>query len=223
MEIHMRRLLALIVTALAAVGLAVAVNPAGAATAHRVPATRKIVVRPVTATGIARSGFTVTAEPSGSVDCTFPVPSPAAVSPNIETCFPSAEYAVACWKAAAPHKVLCLRNARVHKLVRIPRHGAFPGTPIAPADKRAPLSMLLASGQYCGIRDGGAGPTRAGHPQWVATYYCNNGKAIWMRPGAAHFGVFEAFPSWTVIVAGESGPITTHHVAKAWFVGTFNG
>ena len=219
----MRRLLALVAIAMSALGLAIAVNPAGAAAAHRVPATVKIVVRPVNAAGFARPGFTVTGEPTGSVDCSFAVPSPGAVSPNIESCFPSAEYAVACWKAAAPHKALCMRNPRVHKLVRIPRQGAFAPTAVAPAHDRAPLGMELVNGNFCAIRDGGAGPTRAGHPQWVATYYCDNGKAIWMRPGARHFGVFEAFPSWTVIVAGPTGPITAHHVAKAWFVGTFTG
>jgi hypothetical protein len=32
--------------------------------------------------------------------------------------------------------------------------------------------------------------------------------------------VFEAFPSWTVIEAGASGPITARHVLRAFFVGT---
>lgn len=219
----MRRLLALTAIALSALGLAVALSPAGAAAARRIAPTVKTVVRPVNAAGFARSGFLVTAEPTGSVDCTLPLPSPGAVSPNIETCFPSAEYAIACWKAAAAHKVLCMRNPRLPHLVRIPRTGAFAGTAIAPANDRAPLSMVLADGAYCGIRDGGTRSSRAGHPKWVVTYDCDNGKEIWRRPGAPHFGVNEAFPSWTVIEAAASGPIVSRHVVRAWFVGTGQG
>jgi hypothetical protein len=216
----MRRLLALTVIALSGLGLTAAVDPAAAA-AHRYPATQKSVIRPVDAHGFARAGYSVTAEPTGSVDCSFPNPSPGAVDPNIEACFPSAEYAIACWKAAAAHKVLCMRNPRVRKLVRIPRQGAFASTALAPARDRAPLSMVLANGAYCGIRDGGAGPSRTGHPRWTATYYCSDGKALWLRPGARHLGVFEAFPSWTVIEAAETGPITARHVLRAFFVGTY--
>jgi hypothetical protein len=130
---------------------------------------------------------------------------------------------VACWKAAAAHKVLCMRNPRVRALVRIPRTGAFAGTAVAPARDRAPLSMVLADGAYCALRDGGTRSHRSGHPRWVVTYDCDNSKEIWMRPGAAHFGVVERLPSWTVIEAGATGPIVTRHVLRAWFVGTFTG
>ena len=217
----MRRLLALAAIALSALGLAVAVDPAGAAV-QGAPPTQISVVRPVNAAGFPRTGFTVTPEPTGEVFCSPAFPSPGAVSPNIESCYPSAEYAIACWKAAAAHKVLCMRNPRARKLVRIPRSGPFAPTPLAPASERAPLSMVLSNGTYCSIRDGGAGPSRAGHPHWTATYYCDNGKIIWMRPGAKHLGVFERFPSWTVIEAGATGLIVARHVLRAWFVGTFH-
>jgi hypothetical protein len=218
----MRRLLALTAIALSALGLAVAAGPAGAA-ARRAPATIVTIVRPVNAAGFARPNFTVTAEPTGSVDCSFASPSPGAVSPNIEFCFPSAEYAVACWKAAVPHRVLCLRNPRRAQLVRIPRNGAFAPTPLAPERERAPLGLMLLTGTYCSLRDGGTGPIRQDHPQWTATYYCTDGKALWLRPGAAHLGIFERFASWTVIEAGQSGPIRARHVLRAWFAGTFTG
>jgi hypothetical protein len=215
----MRRVTALAALSLLALAAAVGAQPAGAAR-HDFPPTQKSIIRPVNAAGFARPGYTVTGEPTGSVDCSFPDPSPGAVSPNIEWCSPSAEYAIACWKAAAPHKVLCMRDPRVRKLVRIPRLGAFAPTGLAAPRDRAPLAMVLGNGDYCSIRDGGTGPQRADHPQWIATYYCNSGKIVWLRPGARHLGVFEAFPSWTVIVAGESGPIAARHVLRAWFVGT---
>jgi hypothetical protein len=220
----MRRVLALAAVAVATLGVAVVVDSASAGAARRGhPPTQITVVRPVNAAGFAMPNYTVQAEPTGMVDCTFPSPSPAAVSPNIEFCSPSAEYAVSCWKAAAVHKVLCLRNPRTRKLVRIPRHGAFAPTGLAPADERAPQSMALANGDYCSFRAGGAAPFRADHPQWVATYYCNSGKIVWMRPGAHHYGVNEVLDSWIVIVAGPTGPIFARYLTRAWFVGTHTG
>lgn len=219
----MRRLLSFIAVALSAAGLAVALGPAGAGAAHRFPPTAKTVIRPVNNAGFAVGGYTVTGEPTGSVDCSFPDPSPGAVSPNIEECSPSAEYAVACWRAAAPHKVLCMRNPRVRKLVRIPRLGAFAPTPLAEPADRAPLGMVLGNGTYCSIRDGGAVGPRAGHPQWIATYFCTDGKIIWQRPGDRHLGVNERFATWYVVEAGVSGPINSRRVLRAWFVGTHIG
>jgi hypothetical protein len=217
----MRRVLSLAAVAVAALGVAAVVDSTSAGAVRRGhPPTQITVVRPVNAAGFPQGDYTVHAEPTGLVDCSFPNPSPAAVSRNIEFCSPNAEYAVACWKAAVVHKVLCLRNPRAHKLVRIPRDGPFAPTGLAPADERAPLSMALASGDYCVFRAGGTAPTRAGHPQWIATYYCNSGKIVWMRPGARHYGVNETSDSWVVTVAGPTGPIFVHHLSRAWFVGT---
>ena len=193
------------------------------ATAGATPApTVKVVVRPVTSTGHHRAGFTVSGEPSGLVDCSFADPSPGAVNRNIEFCSPSAEYAIACWKAAAPHRVLCMRNPRRKHIVRIPRHGAFASTNLAPASQRAPLVFNLRDGDHCSIRDGGAGPIRQGHPHWVATYYCVDDGVVWMKPSAAHLGVNESAASWTVLTGGETGPLVTRHLTKAWFVGTYH-
>ena len=219
----MRRLVALAAVSAAALGIAVTVDSTSAGAARGNPPTQITVVRPVNAAGFPSPGFTVQGEPTGSVDCSFPDPAPSAVSPNIEQCFPSAEYAAACWKAAAPHKVLCLRNPRARKLVRIPRQGAFAPTALVPERDRAPLGMVLANGDFCSFRIGGAVGQRAGHPRWVATYFCSNGKLVWMRPGAHHFGVNERFDSWIVIEAGTTGPIIARHLLRAWFVGTHHG
>ena len=216
----MRRLIALATVSLSALGLGVSAT-AASAQRHDLPPTQVTIVRPVNAAGFARPGYTVRSEPTNLANCSFADPAPSAVSPNIENCFPTAASAYACWKAAALHKILCLRDPRVRKLARIPRQGPFAATGLVPADQRAPLSVVLGNGDYCAWRNGGAGPQRLDHPQWAASYYCNSGKVIWARPGAHHYGVFERFPSWTVIVAGETGPIAARHVLRAWFVGTF--
>lgn len=219
---QMMRALAVTAAAVALLaGVAVLDNPASATT---LAPTVKVVVRPVTATGHVRSGYTLTYEPTGSVDCRFPDPSPGAVNNNIELCSPSAEYAVACWKAAALHRVLCMRNPRSKQIVRIPRVGAFAPTDRAPAAQRAPLMIRLGDGDRCSIRDGGAWGSLPGHPDLFGTYSCAHDGAVWATSTAAHHGVNESNPTWTVRTAQfGSHTLVTRHVVKAWFVGTYFG
>ena len=218
----MRRLLALIAIASSALGLVVATGTAGAAVSRDHPPTQITVIRPVNAAGFARPNFTVVGV-TGSVDCSFADPSPGAVSPNIENCSPTAAGAFACWKAAAAHKLLCLRNVRARKLTRIHRMGAFAPTGLAPVLQRAPLAVALANGDYCTLRTGGTGAIRQGHPRWVETYFCNSGKFLWQRPATNHYGINEQFDAWIAVEAGASGPIFARYVLRAWFVGTYHG
>lgn len=208
-----------------AVGVLAAAPVATAAasgTTHATPAaTKKVVVRPVTSSGQAAPGFGVRGEPRGRVDCSFADPSAGAVSRNIESCSPSVEYAVACWKAAAHKSVLCLRDARVKRLVRIPRMGKFAATPPPKPADRAPLLVVLSDGTHCTIRDGGAWGQLKGHPRLFGTYSCDRHGAVWARSSAPHSGVNESHASWTVRTA-EFGKrhLATRHVARAYFVGT---
>lgn len=215
------RNLAVVIT-VAGVAALTAASQSLAATA---PPTVKTVVRPVTATGHARAGFTVKDEPSGLVDCSTPDPSPGALSRNIEWCSPSYEYAVACWKSATPQHVLCMRNAAVRQLVKIPRSGAFASTSRAPWLERGPLVLVLTDGAHCSIRNGGTAAVLQQHPTWNATYYCTSNGAVWAPPGAAHQGVDEATPTWTVRTAPVSGygNVVTRNVARAYFVATYTG
>jgi hypothetical protein len=217
------RLVALATAAAAAVtGAAALTAPAGAA--GTAAPTVKVVVRPVTSAGHVRAGFTVSGEPSGLVDCRFPSASPGAVSKNIEYCSPSAEYAVACWKAAAPHRVLCMRNPRSRHVVRIPRLGRFAPVARPTGAATAPLLIRLGDGDVCSIRDGGAWGALPGHPNLVGAYSCRKDGAVWAGPNAAHQGVNESHPTWTVRTAPfGSHTLVTRRVVKAWFVGTYAG
>lgn len=209
----------------AVLAAAVAANAhiAGAAgsTTPTPPPTSKVVVRPVTAAGQPSTGYSVTGEPSGQVDCSFPEASVGAVSPDIESCSPSFEYAIGCWNAAAPHHVLCLRDPLSDRLWRIPRHGAFASTGLAPRAQRAPLEIRLDDGHLCMIRDGAYWGTLPSHPNLFATYTCVHDGAVWASSTAKHQGVNESQPAWTVRTARPgSQTLTTRRVAKAWFVGT---
>lgn len=193
--------------------------------ANAAPATVRVVVRPVTAGGVAAPGFHVTtkdATNAGPVDCSKPDPSPAAVSRNIESCIPSAEYAVACWKAATPHRVLCSRDPSSDLVYSLRRSGKFAESGLQPKRLRAPLLLVLSDGTKCSIRDGGAWSQLKAHPDWYGTYYCDRHGAVWSRPNAPHDGVNESRPAWSVHTSPASGDgaVTVRTVAKAYFVGT---
>jgi hypothetical protein len=197
-----------------------AVEPAGATTL----ATHRVTIHPVTSTGHVSASFTLHAEPGQSVDCSARTPSPGAVSPNIEFCSPSAEYAIACWNAAAAQRALCIRDPRTKNVYRIPRTGTFAPTPVAPVVFRAPLMMMLTNGDVCAIRDGGAGGSLTGHPNLFQTYFCLGSagtEEVWASTSARHFGVNEAHSLWTVQTAPAGNhALVTRHVAEAWFVAT---
>ena len=216
----MRKLiLPVVVLALAAVLPTVGAS-AGVARSGYAP-TQRIVVRPVNSTGHARTGFSVTAEANGGqVDCSDHTESPGAVNRNIHLCFPSAEYAIACWKPATPQTALCMRDPSKKRLVRIPRTGRFASSSVLPRRQRAPLLIVLLDGTRCSIRDGGAWGMRKANPNWFGTYSCTRHGVVWSPPHAAHNGVNESHAAWTVRVGKDSGPLVTRHVKRAYFVGT---
>lgn len=218
----MRRLAVIVTSVLMLGGTTVAGTLAQAA--HRGDATHIIIVRPVNASGHAEPGFAITPPPDlirFPIDCSYPEPAPAAVSPNIEWCTPTVASALACWKAAAAHKTLCMQGPRSHKLVRFARRGRFAPTDLAPAQQRAPLAMVLGDGDYCSMRSGGAWTSPPGHPRLVGYYVCRHDGAVWARAGAAHQGIDESQPTWTVRTAHfTSRHLVTHRVVRAWFVGT---
>ena len=224
----MRRLSVLVLSVLALLAAALVPGSVAHAAAHRgFPATSITVVRPVNASGHARPGFTITPPPLHGfwIDCRFHSESPGALSPNVAWCSPSAATAIACWKAAAPRKALCLTDATEPVLTRFPLyHGRFTTSQVLPAGERAPLAIELATGRICKIRDGGAWEFLPHHPNLYGTYSCGRYAAVWAPLGAPHRGVNESQPSWTVRF-GRFGDreLVKRHVVRAWFVATYTG
>jgi hypothetical protein len=202
-------------------GQGAAAYPAANAIHAKHAATVQVVVHPVTATGHPSSGYTVE-RGQGTIQCNFRDPSAGARSKNVETCSPSYEYAVACWKAAAAHHALCLRDPQSKKLTKLKTTGKFARTKIASKKDRAPLSMVLTSGTVCSIRDGGAWSSLKHHPKWYGTYSCTHEGAAWSAHNAAHWGVDESHASWTVHVApiNGHGKLVMRHIKRAYFVAT---
>jgi hypothetical protein len=221
----MRRLPVLVLSLLALLaGFLLPTSGASAAARRSYPATQTTVVRPVNLSGHAAPGFTVGAPfQRFPIDCSFAFESFGALSPNIEWCSPTAATAIACWKAAAAHKTLCLTDVFKHRLSRFPLRGRFAPSAVRPSEEQAPLGLVLADGQRCWIRDGGAWESLPHHPNLYGTYSCEHNAAVWAVLDARHAGVNESHPSWTVRV-GRFGhrTLVTKHVARAWFVATLH-
>ncbi len=203
---------------LAVTGLSLLTGSPAAAASHTVTH----VVRPVTPRGTAVSGFTVTPETAGQLDCTAAAVSPAAMSRDILECSPSAAYAVACWRSATAGRALCMRDPTERKLVDFPDTGAFHRVAAPRSPAIAPLVIILGDGDKCTIRDGGAWGTLQSHPTWVGEYACATDGVVWAAPSATHNGVDESTPTWTVRTApaSGSGAVQTRQVRAAYFVGT---
>jgi len=176
--------------------------------------THRVVVRPVDAAGNPAPGWTVTRERAVSVRCGDPAP--AAVDDGISICFPAAEYLPACWRSHR-HTVLCLRDARTKALVRLGLSGRF-GSPVAPA-RPSPQELVLAHGQACAVRVGGAWSVLPTHPRWVGFYSCVHG-SVYGPPGGD--GVDRSTQPWTVRIwrSGTQHRLVRRSVATAYYVGT---
>jgi len=206
-----------VVAAAAAVSLA---PQAGAATAsgQTLPHTKKVVVRPVHRDGRPVSGYTVVPENHGpAFTCTSP--SPVSVDSGVAWCGSSADATIACWKSGH-HTVLCLRDPRVHKLVRIGYSGTFrAGHALG---RPEPEGLVLGNRDYCTVRIGGAWGPVAKHPTWVGYYSCGSGSAVY-GPIKLRDGIDRSVDPWRVHVVSGNAPdqvIHTRRVAVAYFVGT---
>jgi hypothetical protein len=210
------------ILALGACSAAVLAVPASAAPGADGPATMRIYVAPVTASGHASNGFTVKVEKDDVVECAPAETSPVAISPDVEECSPSAAYAVACWKSATPHQVLCLQNPQRKQLTAAKLMGGFSPTKPVSSKNLSPFVIVLTDGTVCSIRDGGAWGQLKSHPNYFGSYSCSKHGVVWSKPNAAHFGVDESTSTWTVQTgsAAGKGGLATRDVARAYFVAT---
>jgi hypothetical protein len=214
------RLAALAATALVATTMATA---ADAAPARHAAATQRIVVRPVNSAGHTAAGFT-RKDAGPRVDCSFNhghgSVSTVAVDPHIFYCSPDAAYTIACWDAARVHRVLCFRDAFRHEVVRLP--GTAPTHLPKPSHPYNALNLLLANGEKCFARSGGAVGIQKHHPNWIATYFCGTGSDIlWSPNGLAEtLGTDRSTARWHAWVGTENGHLHKRAISKAYFVGT---
>ena len=139
--------------------------------------------------GTPVAGYTVSHESIPDFTCSGN--SAGAVDPDIEWCGFSSTGTVACWKSSN-HTVLCLHDPMRKHLVRIRYQGAF--SAVAAPHHPSPQSLVLHSGNYCLVRDGGAWSDIVGHPSWYCTYGCRH-DAIY---GGSGDGINRSVNPWRV-------------------------
>jgi serine/threonine-protein kinase len=143
--------------------------------------------------------------------------SPAAVSPNIYYCYPSAAGADLCWPAP-PASMLCLDDPWAKGLHRFAFDTAYLTTMQPPSSPR-PFALLLDDDTRCRFISGGA---RGDRPDgYLPAYNCGTAGstlAVLMGPNATD-PIDRSTPLWTVRVAPLGSPPQTRSVATAWFAG----
>lgn len=206
-----------------------AVAPSTAAPAPASPApvagslskTVVVTLEPVRRSGALVAGWSAgPLDPSQQLDCTGASSSPAALSPAVMDCAPSAATADTCWASATAGQALCLQDPWSRRLARYAVSGALP-TQVPAVAHADPLGLQLADGRHCRLRDGGSGEFQAGHPTWVEWYYCGGSilTSLW-GPQDTGAPIDRSKPVWTVQFGSPTGTLTKVAVAKAFYVAT---
>lgn len=196
----------------------------GAAGARGGPATRLVNLAPVDRRGEPAKGWTVDGrddDPDAPIDCgdTGQVyPSPAAVSGDIYFCSPSAAEADTCWPTPQARRMLCLRDPYSTTLAALTAQSLV--ARVSPPRNPVPLGLVLANGDRCRLRDGGAWGSLENHPGYVGYYSCGPRDIVWAPPSSPTGGIDRTSGRWTVLVGDGTGPLSTVPVTTADFVTT---
>jgi pimeloyl-ACP methyl ester carboxylesterase len=182
--------------------------------------TKVVTVVPVDRNGNPAPGFTVVND-GGPVDCGSPsYPSPAAVTPGIVSCFPTAAAADICWPQSDHLTVLCGGYPWDGQLHRNTATSAI--TPVAAATDPQPWALELADGSRCRLRNGGAWSGRS--DGLVGAYSCDQTDEVVLTDPNAET-IDKARPQWMVQVGvlddrqTGSPPPRTVAIRVAYFAG----
>ncbi|WP_199178205.1 hypothetical protein [Mycobacterium hubeiense] len=183
---------------------------------HRLNEPDVIVLKPVDAEGNIQSGWVLDRSRSGErIDCSFGSPSPYDKTAGVRSCGGNADSGDACWPANDGAHVLCLVDPFSNVLYLVGAQDLSMPRKSSTEDP-TPFALVLDDGTQCRARIGGAWPTQKERPDWVGYYGCGDDGAVWGPQGG---GIKKGFGGWTVEIGTEDGPLTTHKVAKVYYVG----
>lgn len=184
--------------------------------------TKVVTVVPVDRNGKPASGYKVV-DDGGSVDCGSPTyPSPAAVTPGIVYCAPTAADADICWPEPDHLTLLCGLYPWDGQLHR--NTASAPVTSVTPVADPQPWALQLADGTRCRIRNGGSWSGRS--DGLVGAYSCiGTDYVVLSRTDPVPETIDKTKPQWTVQVGvlddrqTGSPPPRTEAVHVAYFAG----
>lgn len=187
-------------------------------------APEQIVLKPVDEQGNTMPGYLKDQRMRDqTIDCSDARPSPYDVTGGVRFCGITADSGDACWPTAGGAYVLCLIDPFKQSLQLRAAEGA--GNPLDHRpDPAHPMALELQDGTQCRAITGGAWSRQALHPDYGVAFACSGGTIhadyliAWTAPGDDN-GIAKGPNGWTVQVGGDTGPLTTLKVTKAYYVG----
>lgn len=177
----------------------------------------------ITAVAVDVSGQTANGyqeAPAGTVDqlAGCDSPSPAAVSENIYSCYPTAAGADVCWPSP-PKSMLCMTNPW-DKEVRRLSYDTSLLTTVQPPASPEPFALTLDNGTHCQLITGGA--RRARSDGYVPAYACGAdlSASVLMEAGSGSDPINRSKPLWTVTFEQPGFQTQVRSVTTAWFAGS---
>ena len=199
------------------------VPPAPATTTAEPAGTDAITAAAVDQRGQPTNGYRE--GPSANVSLSAcSLPSPAAVSQDIYTCYPFSADADVCWPSP-PGSMLCMTNPWDKELRRFTYDIRTLPT-VQPPTTPQPFAITLDNGAHCKLLMGG---TRGRSDGYLLAYTC--GPDLGPQPGPdltasvlADSGnpdgaINRSLPLWTVTYERPGYPSETRTVTTAWFAG----
>ena len=145
-------------------------------------------------------------------------PSPAAVSENIYSCYPTAAAADVCWPSP-PTSMLCMNNPW-DKEVRRLSYDTSLLTTVQPPTMPEPFALTLDNGTHCRLITGGA--RRGRSDGYVPAYACGADltASVLMEAGSRSDPIDRSKPLWTVTFEQPGFQTQVRSVTSAWFAGS---
>jgi serine/threonine-protein kinase len=171
----------------------------------------------VNSSGQATNGYTEA--PAGSVTelAGCDRPSPAAVSNNIYSCYPSAAGADVCWPSP-PTSMLCMNNPWDQEVRRLSYDTRLLQT-VQPPTTPEPFALMLDNGTHCRFITGGA--RRGRNDGYIPVYACgaDSMASVLGDAGSQSDPINRSKPLWTVTFEQPGFQTQVRTVTTAWFAG----
>lgn len=143
-------------------------------------------------------------------------PSPAAVSGNIYSCYPSAAGADVCWPSP-PASMLCMTNPWDKEVRRLSYDTSLLPM-VQPPKTPEPFALMLDNGTHCLYISGGA--RRARSDGYIPDYACGADLRSYVLGDASGSDpINRSNPLWTVTFEQPGFQTQVRSVTNAWFAG----
>lgn len=191
-------------------------SPMPLTTSAEAAQTQIITAVAVDASGQPSNGYREIPAGTGSGLAGCDQPSPAAVTANIYSCYPSAAAADVCWPSP-PTSMLCMTNPWDKEVRRFSYDTSLLAT-VQPPKTPQPFALVLDNGTHCLLISGGA--RRARSDGYIPEYACGADLESYVLGDASGSDPLNrSKPLWTVTFEQPGFQTQVRSVSDAWFAG----